>query len=179
MKDRFIFQDRREKKEQFKNEKAWSCRGVRYIKKKGYLMECMVHGVKKGRCWIKLVGIILMKAWISCCVIWTLSHKLCGVIEGLWAGAMDEYPSYPLRRKHSLYSAPMGDRIKTSLTQAPLPQMPLQNLSIVHLSYCFLSSNLWFSDFSLECVVAFGFFKHIWMPLPHSVTWVSCLAISC
>lgn len=118
-------------------------------------MECMVHGVKKGRCWVKLkvVVVILMKAWISCCVIWTLSHKLCGVIEGLWAGAMDEHPSYPLRWKHSLYSAPMGDRIKTSLTQAPFPQMPLQNLSIVHLSYCFLSSNLWFSDFSLECVV--------------------------
>ena len=67
---------------------------------------------------------------------------------------MDEYPSDPLKWKHSFYSAPMGDRIKTSLTQAPFSQMPLQNLSIVHLSYCFLSSNPWFSNFSLECVVA-------------------------
>ena len=67
---------------------------------------------------------------------------------------MDEYPSDPLRWKHSFYSAPVGDRIKTRLTQASFSQMPLQNLSIVHLSYSFLSSNPWFSDFSLECVVA-------------------------
>ena len=76
---------------------------------------------------------------ISCCVIWTLSHKLWGVMEGLWVGAIDVYSSYPLRWKHSFCSVPVGEWIKASLTQAPLSQMPLQNHLTVHLSYSLLS----------------------------------------